>query len=165
MLDREKEAKGFTLLEPHLQIRSCELPVHCKAKWHPVGFYDSRQCLNAIFKLINRSRYPKIVTRRGAYNNSHIESQNATSEVTFHQSLDSLCSQKTLSPIFKYDLNVAFIRATVPLSLAGHRTTNLPAVGVSNRKGQAPIGVSIWRLVHPLSTITRRAYIHGTVIN
>src|SRR5690349_5122187 len=85
MFDGEKEAKGFALLEPHLQIRSCEFPVHCKGVRHPVGFYGSRQCLNAIFKFINRSGYPKVVTWTRAYNNSHIESQNATSKVPIHQ--------------------------------------------------------------------------------
>src|SRR5204863_340396 len=66
--------------------------------------------------------------------------------------------------IFKRQVDIVFARATVPLSLAGHRTTNLPAVGVRNRKGQASIRVRIWRLVHPLPTITRRTYIHRRVI-
>src|SRR5262245_18028654 len=108
MFDREKETKGFTLLKPYLQIRSREFPVHCKEEWHPIGFYDSRQCLNTIFKLINRSGYPKVVTWTRAYNTSHIESNNATSKVTIHQSLNLFCSYEAVFPIFKYDLNIVF---------------------------------------------------------
>src|SRR5262245_18920348 len=63
---------------------------------------------------------------------------------------------------FKSDVNIVRFRAAVPLSVEGHRSMNLPTVGVGNRKGQASI--RIWRLVHPLSTITRGAYIHGMVI-
>src|SRR5436190_2909358 len=161
MLDREEEAEGFALLEPHSQIRPREFPVHRERERDPVRLYNGRERLNSVLELIRRPRYPQVVTRRRPDDCSDVEGEDATSEMALRK---RFVSDRAVFIFFEEDLNIVFTSATVPFGLEGCGTKNLPPVGVRNRKRQASVGVRTWRLVHPLSTIRRRTYVDRTVI-